>query len=74
MHTAAYATPMTTDNEHTEPRRIVVVHPDDVNLADAKAQAAKYDATVVANPYCPRGKMLLIDPAALRFDPGATTT
>lgn len=43
----------------------VVVHPDDVNLADAKALAAEYDASVVASPYVPRGRMYLVDRAAL---------
>lgn len=51
----------------TEPKRIVMVHPNDVNLADAKAAAAEHNATVVGNPYCPRGKMLIIDPAALKL-------
>ena len=49
----------------SEPGMVVMVHPDDVNLADAKAMAAQYDATVVGNPYCPRGKAFLMkDPNA----------
>lgn len=51
----------------SEPRTIVVCHPDHVNLADVKAEAAKYDATVVANLYCPPGKMFMVDPTALIF-------
>lgn len=43
----------------------VVVNPDDVNLADVKAVAAEHGADVVANPYCPRGQMFLIDRTAL---------
>jgi hypothetical protein len=43
---------------------IVLVHPDDVNLADAKALAAQHDATVVGSRYVPRGQMLLADSAA----------
>lgn len=50
-----------------EPTTIVVCHPDDVNLADVKAEAAKYDATVIGNPYVPRGKLYVIDPAALEL-------
>lgn len=46
-------------------KHIVVVHPDDINLADAKAMAADYDTTVVGNPFCPRGKAFLIDPKCL---------
>lgn len=49
----------------TEPTKVVVVHPDDVNLADAKALAAEHGATVVGNPYVPRGQMFLVDPGAL---------
>lgn len=51
----------------TEPTKLVMVHPEDVNLADAKALAAEHGATVVGNPYCPRGRMFLIDPAALHW-------
>jgi hypothetical protein len=36
--------------------RVVMVHPDDINLADVKALAARYDASVVGDHYCPRGK------------------
>lgn len=39
---------------------VVMVHPEDVNLADAKALAAQHDASVVGNPYCPRGKAFLM--------------
>jgi hypothetical protein len=54
-------------NEHE--KHIVVVHPDDMNLADAKSLAADYGATVVGNPFCPRGKAFLIDPRALNLTP-----
>lgn len=47
------------------PTTIVICNPADVNLADVKAQAAKYNASVVSNVYCPSGKMFLIDPAAV---------
>lgn len=40
--------------------RVVIVHPDDVNLADVKALAAQYDTNVVGNPYCPRGKAFVM--------------
>lgn len=49
----------------TEPTRIVMVHPADVNLAEAKARAAEYGATVVSSPHVPRGRMFILDPAAL---------
>ena len=46
--------------------RIVMVHPDDVNLADAKALAAQYDTHVVGSPYVPRGQMFLMqDPRVI---------
>lgn len=48
---------------------VVLVHPDDINLADAKACAAYYDTTVVGSPYVPRGQMLLAD----IYDPAPTT-
>lgn len=51
----------------TEPTLVVLVHPDDVNLADTKALAAQHGATVIGNPYCPRGKMFLLDPRALEL-------
>lgn len=41
--------------------KVVMVHPDDVNLADVKALPAKHDASVVGNPYCPRGKAFVMD-------------
>lgn len=50
----------------TEPTKVVIVHPDDVNLADTKALAAQHGATIIGNRYCPRGSMLVIDPTALR--------
>lgn len=47
-------------NDETVVERVVMVHPDDVNLADVKAVAAQYDAHVVGNPHCPRGKTFLL--------------
>ena len=41
--------------------RMVMVHPEDINLADAKALAAKHNTSVVGNPHCPRGSMFLMD-------------
>lgn len=38
---------------------VVLVHPDDVNLADAKALAAQHDATMEGSRYVPRGQMFL---------------
>lgn len=49
----------------SEPKAIVMVHPDDVNLADAKAACAEHNATVVGNEWCPRGTAFLINPAVL---------
>lgn len=46
---------------------VVLVHPDDVNLADAKRLAADYDTTVEGNRVVPRGQMFLADAANLRF-------
>ena len=41
---------------------VVLVHPDDVNVADAKALAAQHGATVEGNRYIPRGQMFLTRP------------
>lgn len=49
----------------TEPTRIAMVHPADVNVADLKARAAEYGATVITNRYVPRGQMFLLDPSVL---------
>jgi hypothetical protein len=55
--------------------RIVMVHPDDVNLADAKALAARYDTHVVGNPYCPRGRMFVMrDPRVQSARRGAAVS
>ena len=54
---------------NAERGKTLVVHPDDVNLADTKALAARYGTTVVGNPYCPRGQIFVIDPAALERRP-----
>lgn len=50
---------------------VVVVHPEDVNLADAKAKAADLGATIVGNPYVPRGQVFVVNPKALlpKFPP-----
>ena len=37
--------------------RVILVHPDDINLADAKALAAEHDTTVVGSPYVRRGQI-----------------
>ena len=42
-------------------QKVVICHPDDVNLADVKALAAKYDTSVIGNRYVPRGKLFLAD-------------
>lgn len=47
--------------------KVVIVHPEDINLADAKRLAADYNTTVEASPYVPRGQVFLTDSAALRF-------
>lgn len=38
---------------------VVLVHPDDVNVADAKALAAQHGATVESSRHVPRGQMFL---------------
>lgn len=38
---------------------LVMVHPEDMNLADAKAMAAEHGATIVANRFIPRGMAIL---------------
>lgn len=38
---------------------VVICNPEDVNLADVKAVCAEHDASVVANPHCPRGQVFL---------------
>lgn len=47
----------------------VLVHPESVNMADAKAQAAELGATVVANAYVPRGVMFVVAPGVLSLAP-----
>ena len=39
---------------------VVLVNPADMNLADAKATAAEYDATIEASEYVQRGQVVLI--------------
>ena len=46
----------------TEPTKILLIHPDDVNLADTKARAAENDATAIGSQYVPRGESYVIDP------------
>lgn len=53
--------------EQTEP--VVLVHPDDVNVADAKARAAELGATVVGNKWMPRGCMFVVAAGTLDFLP-----
>ena len=43
--------------------KTLIVHPDDLNLADVKAKAAELGITVVADKYIPRGQMVLYAPA-----------
>ncbi|MBA2952130.1 hypothetical protein GON03_19125 [Nocardioides sp. MAH-18] len=50
-------------------KHVVLVHPDDVNLADAKALAAQHDTTVVGNRFVPRGQLLLVNPALWEWRP-----
>lgn len=45
----------------------LLVHPDDVNLADIKALAAEHGASVVPAPHIPRGQGFLVDAALLNF-------
>lgn len=47
---------------------LVIVHPDDVNLADAKALAARHGATIVANRYIPRGTVFVAAHTATTLD------
>lgn len=44
---------------------VLMVHPDDVNLADTKALAAKYGATVVGNRFVERGQITRTTQAVL---------
>jgi hypothetical protein len=37
----------------------LIVHPDDLNLADVKAKAAELGITAVGDKYVPRGQMIL---------------
>lgn len=46
---------------------VVLVHPDDVNLADAKAAAAANGATIVGSKHVPRGKVFFTNGSTLRF-------
>lgn len=41
----------------TEP--YLIVHPDDLNLADVKTKAAELGITAIGDKYVPRGKMVL---------------
>jgi hypothetical protein len=43
--------------------KTLIVHPDDLNLADVKAKAAELGITAVGDKYIPRGQMVLYDPA-----------
>lgn len=45
----------------SKPKKALVVNPASINLADAKAVAAQYDAEVIASAYCPPGKAFVID-------------
>ena len=53
--------------------KVVIVHPDDINLADAKRMAADYNTTVEGNRFVPRGQAFLVDARDLRFPPGKGT-
>ena len=46
---------------------VALVHPDDVNLADAKAAAAQHNASIVGSPFVPRGRVFLVDASATRL-------
>jgi hypothetical protein len=46
---------------------ILLVHPDDANLADIKAVAALHGASVQGSSTVPRGKGLLVDGAKTKF-------
>lgn len=45
--------------------KVVMVHPEDINLADAKRLAADYNTTVEGNRFVPRGQMFLADAPSL---------
>lgn len=40
-------------------RWVIFVHPDDMNVADAKAVAAEEGSEVISSPYVPRGQFLM---------------
>jgi hypothetical protein len=46
---------------------IVLVHPEDVNIADAKARAADYDATIEPNRFVRRGECILTRRSVLKI-------
>ena len=48
---------------------LVLVHPDDMNLADAKALAAEHNATVVGCAWIPRGQVVLTEDEIVRLRP-----
>jgi hypothetical protein len=53
----------------TEPTRILLVNPDDpINIADAKAIAAEYGAEVRTQSSVPHGKILMLNPQALKYE------
>lgn len=50
--------------------KVILVHPDDVNLADVKAAAARFDSTVVGSRFVPRGRMYVGDGSVLDWQDG----
>lgn len=54
-------------NEPRTTNFVVLVHPDDMNLADAKAEAARYNATIEGNRFVKRGTILVTTQAVLDF-------
>lgn len=53
-----------TDKPH---HRVLVVNPDDLNLADAKAVAARHDASAVASRIVPPGRVFVVEPSGLKW-------
>ena len=48
---------------------VLLVHPDDVNVADVKALAAQHGVTAEGSPFVPRGHAFLVDTEAARYVP-----
>lgn len=49
--------------------KALLVHPDDVNLADVKALAAEHGVSAEGNRFVPHGHAFLVDETAARYVP-----